>query len=124
MDYKAYADKHGIQCLPFSAKRITVAELEAVAKEQGVSFKTGDILIVRTGFTDALTGKSAEQQAEAFGSSHNMCGVDGSAETAKWVWNQHFSAVAGDAIAFETLPPLVDGKEGETRDLGEFNVIF
>ncbi|KAF2235318.1 hypothetical protein EV356DRAFT_575972 [Viridothelium virens] len=116
LDYKAYADKHGIEYSPFEAKRITVAELEAVAKEQGVTFKTGDILIIRSGFTEALTGVTPEQQGEGLGT-HKTCGVDGSIETAKWVWNHHFSAVAGDAIAFETIPPLKDGKEAGITEL-------
>ncbi|KAL9095823.1 MAG: hypothetical protein Q9165_001820 [Trypethelium subeluteriae] len=116
LDYKAYADKHGIEYSPFEAKRITVAELEAVAKEQGVTFKTGDILLVRSGFTEALTGVTPEQQGERLGT-HKSCGVDGSIETAKWVWNHHFSAVAGDAIAFETIPPFKDGKESALPDL-------
>ncbi|KAL9071506.1 MAG: hypothetical protein Q9157_005448 [Trypethelium eluteriae] len=119
LDYKAYADKHGIEYSPFEAKRITVAELEAVAKEQGVTFKTGDILIIRSGFTEALTGVTPEQQGEGLGT-HKTCGVDGSIETAKWVWNHHFSAVAGDAIAFETIPPLKDGKEAGITELGKF----
>lgn len=61
---------------------------------------------------------SGEQQTEAFGT-HELCGVDGSLEMAKWVWNHHFSAVAGDAIAFETIPPLIDGKESAIVDLGK-----
>ncbi|KAI9656176.1 MAG: hypothetical protein M1821_004838 [Bathelium mastoideum] len=116
LDYKAYADRHGIQYSPFSAKRITVAELEAVAKEQGTTFRTGDILLVRSGFTDALGEMDGEQQTEAFGT-HQLCGVEGTPEMAKWVWNHHFSAVAGDAIAFETIPPLIDGKVGGIVEL-------
>ena len=38
-------------------------------------------------------------------------GVVGDTETAKWFWNKHFSAVAGDTIGFEQVPPIVDGKE-------------
>jgi hypothetical protein len=29
-------------------------------------------------------------------------------ETVKWIWNKKFSAVAGDAHAFEALPPRKD----------------
>jgi hypothetical protein len=39
---------------------------------------------------------------------------------AKWLWNQHFSAVAGDSIAFEALPPLKEnGEPVEMADLGQ-----
>lgn len=32
-------------------------------------------------------------------------GLNGTPETIEWLWNKHFSAVAGDAIAFEAWPP-------------------
>ena len=37
-----------------------------------------------------------------------MTGTD---DTAKWFWNKHFAAVAGDMIGFEHVPPIVDGEE-------------
>ena len=117
IDYKRYADANGKSYSPFSAKRITIAEIETVAKEQGVTFKQGDIIIVRSGFTEALTGLSGEEQEAALGS-HETCGVEGTVESAKWFWNHHFAAVAGDAIAFETIPPVLDGKPTGIENLG------
>ena len=67
---------------------------------------------------------SDDQQTEALGN-HETCGVEGSEESAKWFWNRHFSAVAGDAIAFETLPPLdKNGKVVGVEGLGEFLSAF
>jgi kynurenine formamidase len=119
IDYKAWADRQGIKFNPFDAHRITIKDIEAVAKEEGVEFKQGDIIIVRSGFTEALGTMNAEQQTEAMGS-HRTCGVEGTEESAKWFWNKHFSAVAGDAIAFEAIPPIVNGKESTVADLGTF----
>ncbi|KAE9980536.1 hypothetical protein BLS_008605 [Venturia inaequalis] len=116
IDYKAWADRQGIKYNPFDAHRITTKELEAVAKEEGVEFKQGDIILVRSGFTEALETMNAQQQAEAL-SSHRTCGVEGTQESAAWFWNKHFAAVAGDAIAFEAIPPIVDGKESSIADL-------
>lgn len=49
-----------------------------------------------------------------------LSGLHGIPETAKWIWNKHFSAVAGDSQAFEAYPPLKpDGTVGGTGDLGE-----
>jgi hypothetical protein len=121
LDYKAYADAKGIRYSPFESHAISVRDLEAVAAHQGTTFKHGDILLVRSGFTDALTGVTAEQQAEFLGS-HRTVGVAGNKESARWVWNHHFAAVAGDAIAFEVLPPRLEdqgNKEGTIADLGE-----
>jgi len=118
IDYKRWAEENGEDFDAFSAKRITIQELEKVAKAQGVEFKQGDILIVRSGFTEALTGLSGEEQEKAMGT-HQCCGVHGTEETAKWVWDKHFAAVAGDAIAFETIPALKpNGEEAGIDGLG------
>ena len=117
IDYKRYADENGIQYSPFDDHRVSTDTLEKVAKQQGVEFKLGDVLIVRTGFTEALTGISGQKQQELMGS-HRTCGVDGTDEAAKWYWNKHFAAVAGDAIAFEAIPPKKkDGTDGTVAEL-------
>jgi hypothetical protein len=36
-------------------------------------------------------------------------GVAGNEDVARWVWNNHFAAVAGDAIGFEVIPPVPGG---------------
>lgn len=116
IDYKRWADEQGIKYNPFDAHRITIDEIERVAKAQGIEFKIGDIIIVRSGFTEALGDMSADEQAQALGT-HRTCGVEGTEASAKWFWNKHFSAVAGDAIAFEAIPPIVNGKESTVADL-------
>ena len=117
VDYRAYAEAHGINYSPFETHKITVEDLEAVAKWEGLEFKHGDILIVRSGFTRGLQ-TSPEKQEELLGT-HRTVGVEGSEKTARWVWNRHFAAVAGDAIAFENLPPTnEDGSEGTIGGLG------
>lgn len=117
IDYKRWAEANGIKCDPFTDHRITIKEIETIAKEEGVTFKQGDIIIVRSGFTEGLTGLSGEEQEKKLG--HRCIGVEGTPESAKWFWNKHFAAVAGDAIAFEALPPQIDGKDGQISDLGE-----
>jgi hypothetical protein len=98
--------------------------MEAVAKHQGTEFKFGDVLIVRSGFTEDLGEMNAQEQEQAM-STHKSVGVEGSEEVAKWVWNHHFASVAGDAIAFEVLPPtLANGEIGRINDLGRSNTAF
>lgn len=118
IDFKRYADENGVTFNPFTSNEITVEDIEKVAQNQGVQFKPGDVLIIRSGFTEGLTGVSEEKQAELLGA-HRACGVSGNTETAKWFWNKHFAAVAGDMLAFERLPPVVEqtGKEGTIADL-------
>jgi kynurenine formamidase len=122
LDYKAYAKAKGIRYDCFDSHAITVDDLEAVAKQQGTSFKYGDILIVRTGFTDELGGASAEAQAKML-STHKTVGVAGNIKSVKWLWNHHFSAVAGDTIAFEVYPPIIEednGRIGTVAEMGTY----
>ena len=84
---------------------IPASTLKKVAEEQGVTFKTGDILFVRSGFTiayDKLTPeqtKALPQRPEA-----DFIGVESSSDTLKWIWETGFAAVAGDAVGFEQSP--------------------
>ena len=120
IDYRAYAEAKGIKYSCFDDHKITIADMEACAKHQGTEFKFGDILIVRSGFTEDLgEAKTGEEQEQMMGT-HKCIGVEGSEEVAKWVWNHHFACVAGDAIAFEVLPPtLPNGEVGAIADLGK-----
>lgn len=121
LDYKAYAEDNGIEFHPFDGVRIKVEDLEACAKSQGVEFRPGDILIVRTGATEAIDGMQPYdlgKMAQAL-----LSGVHGTEETARWLWNKRFAAVASDSTSFEAFPPLKpDGSPGGIQDLG--NVIL
>lgn len=117
IDFKRWADETGRKFNPFDADQISVQDIETVAKKQGVEFRHGDVIIIRSGFTEGLTGISGEEQNKLM-SSHRVCGVTGNEATARWFWNKHFSAVAGDMIAFEHIPAIKqDGTEGEIKDL-------
>lgn len=117
IDWKRYADEEGIKFDPFDKDSFTPEDIEKVAKNQGVEFKPGDVIIIRSGYTEGLTGIPAQKQSELL-SSHKACGVTGDVATAKWFWNKHFSAVAGDMIAFERMPPVrPDGSEGDVSEL-------
>ncbi|CAI4217816.1 unnamed protein product [Parascedosporium putredinis] len=119
LDYRAYAHTKGIAYDCFSNHGISVQDLEAVAAFQGTTFKQGDVVIIRTGFTEDLGAADADEQVRMM-NTHQAVGVKGNRESAKWFWNHHFAAVAGDTIAFEVMPPLLEDegdKPGETRDL-------
>ncbi|KAJ5280723.1 cyclase [Penicillium angulare] len=110
IDFKSYAEAKGIEYSVFSGFRIGISDIEAVASFQGVSFRPGDILIIRFGVTEALGAMSGDEQAAAM-ANHHACGIEGSKDMARWLWNQHFAAVASDNVAVEAMPPLVDGVE-------------
>lgn len=119
IDFKRYYEETtGKSYNPLEGHRITTEEVEAAAKRQGVDFKQGDILIIRTGYTEVLEAPTPEMFAMF--ANATLSGMHGTTETARWVWNHRFAAVAGDAHAFEALPALKpDGTPGGITDLGE-----
>ncbi|KAK4138442.1 hypothetical protein BT67DRAFT_446563 [Trichocladium antarcticum] len=107
---------------PLDGHRITAAEVEAVARHQAVAFRPGDVLVVRTGYTEVLEallapGESLPERPGGDGALR-LSGLHGVEATARWAWNRRFAAVAGDSHAFEAFPPLkADGTEGGVGDL-------
>ena len=53
-DLVAYAKEKGIDYHALDGYRITVEDVEEVARHQGVEFRAGDVLVLRTGFTDVI----------------------------------------------------------------------
>jgi len=90
--------------MPMSRHGISVADLEAVAADEHVSFRPGDILIVRSGFIKWYEENSTEDRVKCVTNGKAWVGVDGCEETLEWLWNRHFAAVAGDTIGFEAWP--------------------
>lgn len=116
IDYVRYAKRHSIDYSPFSGHAITVEAIEAAAREQNnLEFRSGDILIVRCGFTEGLEEMDADAQAAVF-KNRQYCGVEGTEASARWFWDRHFSAAAGDSVSFEVAPPQVDDGKGGKRD--------
>lgn len=104
IDYWRYANK---SYDPFTTHAISLSELLACAKAQGVEFQYGDILIIRSGWIDAYNNKSQDFR-DVLGTvknyAHNFVGVEQSQEMADFLHDNYFSAVAGDTPAFEAWP--------------------
>jgi hypothetical protein len=91
-------------------------ELEAVAALQGITFQAGDILLIRFGVTETMGQMTGAKQAAAMRSGM-MCGLDGSKEKVRWLWNRHFAAIASDNMAVEAMSLIIDGVEQPTYEL-------
>lgn len=71
-----------------------------------MSFRPGDILLIRSGFTEEYNKLTDEQRDElGLREKREFCGVEGSKEMMEWHWNNAFAAVAGDTNAYEAWPP-------------------
>jgi len=104
---------------------ISLSELKACATAQNVTFRQGDILIIRSGWTKAyLDLNSAERQAWAQRTPARLGGVATTKEMAKWLWETEFSAVASDAIAFESLPFIPGGEVGGLEKISLHEILL
>jgi kynurenine formamidase len=110
IDYVAYAQRHGITYRPTERHEISIENLERAADEQGLRFRQGDVLIVRSGLVKWLKEHSGYQEPARWAHDKNKCsvGVAASEDAVEWLWNRHFAAVAGDALAWESVPYPAD----------------
>ena len=106
LDYRSWAKKLGIAYNAFTTHRITKSDLVQFALEQQTDFKVGDILLIRTGWTeDYLQYDDQGKQELARRPNRDFVGAENSVEMAQWHWEMGFAAVAGDTNAYEAWPP-------------------
>jgi kynurenine formamidase len=104
LDYARWRENtHQAPAHPGTSHAITIEELESVAKFQGLEFRKGDILLLRTGFSKWYS-KACDSEKERIMKAGNFIGVERSLCAAQWLWNNHFAAVACDAPGFECCP--------------------
>lgn len=105
LDWYAYAIKHNIPHTPFTNQHIPLAQLLEVAREQGTTFRKGDVLLTRTGWTDAYYKLSEEEKDKLGGRDERASiGIEATEESIRWHWEQEFAAVASDTVAYEAWP--------------------
>ncbi|WVW86489.1 hypothetical protein I302_108537 [Kwoniella bestiolae CBS 10118] len=107
LDIVAYRARHDLP--PMSAfdgsTPITLDIIIDCAKESNVSFANGDILLVRTGFTEDFLKLSDDERAQLPKRKvRGYCGVDQSEDVLRWHWDNGIAAVASDTAAYENYP--------------------
>jgi hypothetical protein len=121
LDYRHYAQTHNKPYDPYSSHEISLAELQACAKFQGLDLRPesqggdiriGDFLLIRSGFVEKYHALSpAERHAAATRSHENLCfaGVSREPLMREWLHDCYFAGVAGDSPTFEAWPvPKLD----------------
>jgi hypothetical protein len=90
---------------------ITVADLESARELAGVSYRPGDLVIVRTGFMAWYAGLDEDARRRmASLDDPPSAGLEVSADIARYVWNTHASALAFDNTSVEVRgAPTRDG---------------
>jgi len=113
VDVAAHLERLGTPLAPDAPLAITPELLEAVAAAQGTAFRSGDILVLRTGWTQWYRALPAAHRAALSGTiGHGFAcpGLDGAQATAAWLWDHEFAAVAADNVGVEVFP--VDRAKG------------
>ncbi|MGD9987633.1 cyclase family protein [Pseudonocardia sp.] len=86
---------------------IDVATVTEAAAAQGVEFRPGDILMVRTGWgRHYLHELSAAERRELV--PLRASGLRACHETVEWLWDNRFAVVASDTFAVESWPAPLD----------------
>lgn len=105
LDWKAYAIKHNITHSAFDSHAVTLHDLLEIAKDEDVTFREGDILVLRTGWTEEFNKLSeADQVGIAQRSDRRQIGVEPSQELLRWHWDTGIAMVATDTVAYELTP--------------------
>ncbi|KAM0800337.1 hypothetical protein BDR22DRAFT_880896 [Usnea florida] len=105
LDYHSWASNKSLPLSPFSSTVIPFSHLQQVIADQNVTFRRGDILFIRSGFTAAYeTLSDSEKLALSKRARADFIGVEPTKEVLQWLWENQFAAVAGDMPAFERSP--------------------
>ncbi|KAI9250942.1 hypothetical protein BDA99DRAFT_522269 [Phascolomyces articulosus] len=105
LDYARWAARHRPEFNPLVRTEIPVEELKQVAEAQGVTFKKGDILLIRVGWISAYEKEGHRLHEMMDLKSPECAGVKACEDTFRWIWENHFSAVGCDNFPFEAFPP-------------------
>lgn len=103
VDVEHYLAKVGTPLDPFSDATFDVDVVRAAADDQAVAFETGDILLLRTGWMRAYLNATPEHRAE-LADHRQWAGIRPDERTAKFLWDNHFAAIAADNPAIENAP--------------------
>ncbi|KAK9382146.1 uncharacterized protein V2V93DRAFT_366574 [Kockiozyma suomiensis] len=105
LDYAAWAEEQKITYSTFDKYAIPLSDLLKVAERYNVKFEPGDILCVRIGVTKEWLARDEEWKTQYQKTiPPNHAGIQQSDELLRFIWDNHFTALVGDAIAWELYP--------------------
>ncbi|TCD71669.1 hypothetical protein EIP91_005435 [Steccherinum ochraceum] len=89
---------------PWTSHAIPLQDLLKCAEQQGVTFQQGDILLLRIGFTQRYYGASPEERDGLAGKPETFAGIEQSEDVKRFLWDNHFAAIASDQPTVERWP--------------------
>lgn len=109
IDYASWAERtKGLKPdYALTRHRITLDDVLTIAEECNIKFQPGDLLFLRVGLPQTWDSMSAQQKKEySQQETPSHAGIEQSERVVKWLWNNHFAAVASDAVSFEVFPAM------------------
>ncbi|OJJ53870.1 hypothetical protein ASPSYDRAFT_161395 [Aspergillus sydowii CBS 593.65] len=114
IDYAAWANKNSIPLTPFKTSTIPLSSILQILQETNLTPRAGDILFIRTGFTEAYNKLSPdEERAIASRPTPDFAGIENGEKTLRWLWQNQFAAIASDCPSFEPAPLVREGTPAE-----------
>jgi len=84
------------------------ALLDEAAAAQGVSFRPGDLLVMRTGWLDCYFNEMSPEERQAMPGNLRSPGLEQSHDTLAWLWDRRIAMGASDNAGFEAIPARAD----------------
>ncbi|MCJ1298934.1 hypothetical protein MMC08_001725 [Hypocenomyce scalaris] len=107
IDYLSWAEKKGVSVNGLSQHRVLLADVLTIAKECNIQFKHGDIFFLRVGLTKTWNSMTADQKKSYSQlKSPQHAGIEQTEQVVRFLWDNHFAAVASDAVSFEVYRPF------------------
>jgi kynurenine formamidase len=100
LDVVRYFDDIGDPLTQGRPRGITPSELDGMARHFGVEIRSGDILLLHTGFAEHWLSATPEQRAARTGSP----GLHQSEEMLAWLWDHQIAVAAADNGGLEAFP--------------------
>jgi kynurenine formamidase len=105
LDLARVAEEAGAPYDPGTSHAFSVEDLERARRAHGLEYQAGDILILRTGFTQWYeSAGEGLRKSVASRESMRACGIEHTEAMARYLWNSHVSAIASDCPAVEVWP--------------------
>ncbi|MBS1861432.1 MAG: cyclase family protein [Actinobacteria bacterium] len=105
LDLERTAAAEGREYDPLASHAFSVEDLERARAAAGVELRTGDVLLLRTGFMRRYAElPAAERERISNRAEMTACGIEHTEDMARYLWDSHIAAAACDCPALEVWP--------------------
>lgn len=108
IDVERYLKSQGRTLNHHDGDHFDISVLDAAASAQGVEFRSGDMLLVRTGWLNYYLNSASGAERRSLPTNLVSPGLVQSYASLQWLWDHQFSVLAFDNAGVECIPPIKD----------------